>query len=70
MKWGKADKTTVATVQNGFGATLQIPSSTWVFAEGAITLRGGDFEGTGRMQFLSTAEASRLKALEQAKVDF
>jgi hypothetical protein len=70
MKWGKPDKTSVTVVQNGFGATLQVPTNEWDFAEGIITLSGADFKGVGRMQFLSNAEAARISALSKPKVDF
>jgi hypothetical protein len=70
MKWGNPDSTKITAIQNGFGATLQVPIAQWDFAEGTMILRGGDFRGFGHMQFVSRAERARLDALEGPTVDF
>lgn len=70
MKWGKPDATDVSTIQNGFGAKLDVPTAVWRFVEGTMTLRGGDFRGDARMEFISNVEKARLEALDKPKVDF
>ena len=45
MKWGKPNRASFDTVQNGFGATIDVPTARWKFDEGTMTMRGGDFQG-------------------------
>jgi hypothetical protein len=70
IKWGKPNASAVSSIQNGFGAKLDVPIANWKFNEGTMTLRGGDFQGYARMEFMSNAEKARIEALDKPKVDF
>lgn len=69
-KWGEPDIYAVDTIQNGFGATLNIPYSVWKFAEGEMRLTGPDFRREGSFEFLSHARMAYLEGLERPKADF
>ena len=70
MKWGKPSATSVKTIQNGFGAKLDVTTAQWKFNEGTMTVRGGDFQGYAHMEFMSNAEKARIDARHAPKVDF
>lgn len=70
MKWGQPSATSIKTIQNGFGAKLDVPTAQWKFNEGTMTVRGGDFRGYANMEFMSNAEMARIDALDAPKVDF
>lgn len=70
MKWGRPSATSVKTIQNGYGAKLDVPTALWNFNEGTMAVRGGDFQGYAHMEFMSNAEKARIDALQAPKVDF
>lgn len=69
-KWGEPTAHTNATVQNGYGATLTIPSTTWEFVEGVMTITGPDFKGWGSIHYRSRAVMEAEAEAAKPKVDF
>lgn len=69
-KWGEPTLHSEETLQNGFGATLVIPTSVWRFSEGEMTLIGPNFRGDGSWHFRTHARQTYLDGLRAPQADF